>query len=328
MFEGCSAERLVSQPIEPDPVSAGVGNGTPTCKKHDYPPFLVVASPTGNHDWGSRRMTKAEKSINIGTALTIAGSDSGGGAGIQADLKSFSAHGVYGASVLTAITAQNTRAVTMVEAVSPPMIRAQIAAVLDDIRIDAIKIGMLGGAEVIKAVADSLMGYSGPIVLDPVMVAKSGDALLPDEAVASLIEHLLPRASLLTPNIPEAVRLLGSDVSADPVQQAERLLMMGPTAVLMKGGHAEGALCKDLLVSSGGDNMWFEAPRLDTRNTHGTGCSLSSGIAAGLAKGLDLPDAVSAAHAWLHGAIAAADSLAIGSGHGPVHHFHALWSRQ
>ena len=277
-------------------------------------------------------MTKAETSIKIGTALTIAGSDSGGGAGIQADLKSFSAHGVYGASVVTAITAQNTRAVTMVEAVSPAMIRAQIAAVLDDIRIDAIKIGMLGDADVIRAVADSLTGYAGPIVLDPVMVAKSGDALLPDAAVASLIEHLLPRARLLTPNIPEAVRLLGgdlcADVSADPMQQAVQLLTMGPAAVLMKGGHAEGAVCKDLLVSNDGDAMWFEAPRLDTRNTHGTGCSLSSGIAAGLAKGLDLPDAVSAAHGWLHGAIAAADSLAIGSGHGPVHHFHALWSRQ
>ena len=277
-------------------------------------------------------MTKAETSIRIGTALTIAGSDSGGGAGIQADLKSFSAHGVYGASVVTAITAQNTRAVTMVEAVSPAMIRAQIAAVLDDIRIDAIKIGMLGDADVIRAVADSLTGYAGPIVLDPVMVAKSGDALLPDAAVASLIEHLLPRARLLTPNIPEAVRLLGgdlcADVSADPMQQAAQLLTMGPAAVLMKGGHAKGAVCKDLLVSNDGDAMWFEAPRLDTRNTHGTGCSLSSGIAAGLAKGLDLPDAVSAAHGWLHGAIAAADSLAIGSGHGPVHHFHALWSRQ
>ena len=273
-------------------------------------------------------MSKSQTSTGIVTALTIAGSDSGGGAGIQADLKSFSAHGVYGASVVTAITAQNTRAVTMVEAVSPVMIRAQIAAVLDDIRIDAIKIGMLGDADVIRAVADSLTGYAGPIVLDPVMVAKSGDQLLPDAAVASLIEHLLPRARLLTPNIPEAVRLLGGDVSADPMQQAARLLTMGPAAVLMKGGHAKGAVCRDLLVSNDGDAKWSEAPRLDTCNTHGTGCSLSSGIAAGLAKGLDLPDAVSAAHTWLHGAIAAADSLAIGSGHGPVHHFHALWSRQ
>jgi hydroxymethylpyrimidine/phosphomethylpyrimidine kinase len=273
-------------------------------------------------------MSKSQTSTGIVTALTIAGSDSGGGAGIQADLKSFSAHGVYGASVVTAITAQNTRSVTMVEAVSPAMIRAQIAAVLDDIRIDAIKIGMLGDADVIRAVADSLTGYAGPIVLDPVMVAKSGDQLLPDAAVASLIEHLLPLARLLTPNIPEVVRLLGGDVSAGPMQQAARLLTMGPAAVLMKGGHAKGAVCKDLLVSNDGDAKWFEAPRLDTRNTHGTGCSLSSGITAGLAKGLDLPEAVSAAHAWLQGAIAAADSLAIGSGHGPVHHFHALWSRQ
>ena len=272
-------------------------------------------------------MIKSDTNIGIGTALTIAGSDSGGGAGIQADLKSFSAHGVYGASVVTAVTAQNTRAVTMVEAVSPALIRAQIAAVLDDIRIDAIKIGMLGGADVIRAVVDSLTGYTGPIVVDPVMVAKSGDALLPDEAVASLIDHLLPRASLLTPNIPEAARLLGGKVTADPVQQAEKLLAMGPEAVLMKGGHAEGPVCKDLLVS-GGDNIWFEAPRLDTRNTHGTGCSMSSGIAAGLAKGLALSDAVNAAHAWLHGAISAADSLAIGTGHGPVHHFHALWPPQ
>lgn len=259
------------------------------------------------------------------TALTIAGSDSGGGAGIQADLKSFSAHRVYGASVLTAITAQNTKSVTMVEVVPPEMIRAQIDTVLNDIRIDAIKIGMLGSPEAIEAVAAALADYQGPIVLDPVMVAKSGDVLLQDDAVTSLVNALVPIASLLTPNIPEAARLLSPAPELAPVDQANALLTLGPAAVLMKGGHADGSICCDYLVTRN-DVTEFQAARIATKNTHGTGCSLSSAIAAGLAKGLRLSAAVSDAHQWLQGAIKASDQLGVGEGHGPIHHFHELWS--
>ncbi len=260
-------------------------------------------------------------------ALTIAGSDSGGGAGIQADLKTFSALGVYGASALSAITAQNTQGVRQVEMLPPALVAAQIEAVLADIRVDAIKIGMLGSAGVIAAVAGALAGWSGPVVLDPVMVAKSGDALLQPEAVAALIGALLPRADLLTPNLPEAARLLGVSVAETPEAveaQGRALLDLGARAVLMKGGHALGPECRDLLITRGGV-MAFCAPRQATRNTHGTGCTLSSAIAAGLAKGLSLGDAVARAHGWLQGALAAADGLGIGQGQGPVHHFHEVW---
>jgi hydroxymethylpyrimidine/phosphomethylpyrimidine kinase len=267
-------------------------------------------------------MTDINSGHVIGNALTIAGSDSGGGAGIQADLKSFAAAGVYGASVITALTAQNTQTVTMVEMVSAAMVKAQIAAVLDDIRIDVIKIGMLGSPDVIDAVAEALGRYSGPIVLDPVMVAKSGDILLQDEAISCLVDRLLPRAALLTPNLPEAERLLREHDVNDPVEQGKTLISKGPEAVLIKGGHAKGAVCYDHLVTAG-DVITLEAPRIKTPNTHGTGCSLSSGIAARLAKGLPLETAVRQAHAWLHEAIAAADRLDVGRGHGPVHHFHA-----
>ncbi|MBV0891172.1 bifunctional hydroxymethylpyrimidine kinase/phosphomethylpyrimidine kinase [Paracoccus sp. Z118] len=259
-------------------------------------------------------------------ALTIAGSDSGGGAGIQADLKTFSALGVYGASVLTAITAQNTRAVTMVEAVSPAMIRAQIGAVLDDLDVRAVKIGMLGTADATLAVADALRGKGLPLVLDPVMVAKTGDLLVNEPAIAALQDHLMPLATVLTPNLPEAARLLGRRPVTDEgeaVAQGQALRAMGAEWVLMKGGHAEGAICTDRLIGPARHD--FSAPRILTRNTHGTGCSLSSGIAAGLAKGMSVPEAVSAAHGWLHGAIVAADRLTIGAGHGPVHHFHHWW---
>ncbi len=260
-------------------------------------------------------------------ALTIAGSDSGGGAGIQADLKTFSALGVYGASVITALTAQNTRAVTMVDAASPMMIAAQIAAVFDDLDIRAVKLGMLGGAEAIRTVADGLAGRTVPVVLDPVMVAKSGDTLLPDDAIATLIEALLPRADLLTPNLPEAARLLGCDAASDEAEMLEQghaLLALGPRAVLMKGGHGAGDTCTDLLIGANG-TLRLTAPRQTTRNTHGTGCTLSAAIAAGLAQGLDMADAVRRAHTYLQGAIAAADLLQVGQGHGPVHHFHAVW---
>jgi hydroxymethylpyrimidine/phosphomethylpyrimidine kinase len=263
----------------------------------------------------------------VAKALTIAGSDSGGGAGIQADLKTFSALGVYGASVITAVTAQNTCAVTDVHPVPNATVAAQIAAVLGDIRVDCIKIGMLGDAALIETVAQALEGYRGPIVLDPVMVAKSGARLLPDAARGALIAHLLPRADLLTPNLPEAAALLGCAEAQDDAKmqaQGARLCEMGAGAVLMKGGHAQGETCTDWLIA--GDATRLDAPRIATRNTHGTGCTLSSAVAAGLAKGQTLAQAVEAAHGWLHSAIRAADTLEIGQGHGPVHHFHEVWT--
>ena len=260
-------------------------------------------------------------------ALTIAGSDSGGGAGIQADLKTFSALGVYGASAITAITAQNTCGVLAVETLSPALVARQIAAVLTDIRIDAVKIGMLATPAVIAAVAEALQSWTGPVVLDPVMVAKSGDALLQDDAIAALTRYLLPRADLLTPNLPEAARLLDqplAETTAEAEAQGFALLNLGARAVLMKGGHAAGPICTDLLITRDGV-LALTAPRIATGNTHGTGCSLSSAIAAELAKGQSLPLALHRAHGWLQGAIAAADRLGIGRGHGPVHHFHEVW---
>ncbi|SDX06349.1 hydroxymethylpyrimidine kinase/phosphomethylpyrimidine kinase [Roseicitreum antarcticum] len=263
----------------------------------------------------------------IPIALTIAGSDSGGGAGIQADLKAFSALGVYGASVITALTAQNTRSVTMVEPASAPMIAAQIAAVFDDLDVRAVKLGMLGGAEAIKTVADGLRGRTLPVVLDPVMVAKSGDRLLPTGAVEALRHLALPMATLLTPNLPEAADLLATTPAtseAEMTAQGHALRALGPQAVLMKDGHGAGDTCVDLLITEAGVTR-LTATRRATRNTHGTGCTLSAAIAAGLAQGMGLHDAVARAHTYLQGAIAAADGLRVGQGAGPVHHFHALW---
>ena len=261
-------------------------------------------------------------------ALTIAGSDSGGGAGIQADLKTFSALGVYGASVLTALTAQNTRGVTAVHDVPPAFVTAQIDAVFSDIAVDAVKIGMLSQPGVIRTVREGLDRWRvGAVVLDPVMVATSGDLLLVPEAVETLRSVLLPRASIVTPNLHEAARLTDrplADGRAAMTAQAEALMRLGAQAVLVKGGHGTGAEAEDLLMTAEGPT-WLSAPRHPTKNTHGTGCTLSSAIAAGLAKGLGLADAVAAAKAYLTAAIRAADDLTIGHGHGPVHHFHGLW---
>ncbi|MFC5387089.1 bifunctional hydroxymethylpyrimidine kinase/phosphomethylpyrimidine kinase [Aquamicrobium segne] len=259
-------------------------------------------------------------------ALTKAGSDSGGGAGIQADLKTFSALGVYGASVLTTITAQNTVAVTAIEAMPSSLVRAQIETVFEDLAVAAVKIGMLGQPELIRTVAESLRDCDLPIVLDPVMVAKSGDRLLEAEAIAALQSELLPIASILTPNLPEAAEILDSSIAGDPTEmeaQGRALLVLGPKWVLMKGGHAAGPICTDILI--GPKLHSLTAMRNPTSNTHGTGCTLSAAIAAGLAQGLDVPDAVIGAHSYLQSAIAAADQLEIGSGHGPVHHFYAQW---
>ena len=260
-------------------------------------------------------------------ALTIAGSDSGGGAGIQADLKTFSALGVYGASVITAVTAQNTRAVTAVEAISPALIRAQIEAVFADLPPQAVKTGMLGDSQTICTVADSLAAVALPyLVIDPVMVAKSGDKLLADAAIATLRERLIPLATLITPNLPEAGELLGRSVTTrdDMPQAAADLLALGCHAVLLKGGHLAGDASDDLLLTTGGAT-WLSAARHPGKNTHGTGCTLSAAITAGLARGLALVDAVHAAKDYIGAAIAAADRLHVGSGHGPLHHLHRWW---
>jgi hydroxymethylpyrimidine/phosphomethylpyrimidine kinase len=258
-------------------------------------------------------------------ALTIAGSDSSGGAGIQADLKTFAAFGVYGASAITALTAQNTRGVRGIHPVPPAFVTAQIDAVFDDLDVKAVKIGMLAELATIEAIAASLSRWKpGLIVLDPVMVATSGDRLLSTDAVSVLRERLIPKATLITPNLPEAAALLGEAVASDEAtirSQGKKLLAMGAHAVLIKGGHGQGAESIDYLFV-GSSVIALPAPRIATVNTHGTGCSLSSAIAAGLARGEALEQAVRAAKTWISAAIAAADGLGIGHGHGPIHHFH------
>ncbi|MCB2054424.1 MAG: bifunctional hydroxymethylpyrimidine kinase/phosphomethylpyrimidine kinase [Geminicoccaceae bacterium] len=261
-------------------------------------------------------------------ALTIAGSDSGGGAGIQADLKTFAALGVHGSSAITALTAQNTCGVHGIHDVPAAFVAAQIDAVMEDIGADAVKIGMLGRPEVIETVAERLAHWRPRrVVLDPVMVAKGGDKLLRDEAISALRACLLPSASIVTPNLPEAAVLLNEPAARDRpgmVETARRLSTLGPMAVLLKGGHLEGEESPDLLLHEGRE-VWFEGVRHATRNTHGTGCTLSSAIAAHLARGMALEPAIAAAKSWLEAAIGAADALAIGRGHGPVHHFHGIW---
>lgn len=262
------------------------------------------------------------------TALTIAGSDSGGGAGIQADLKTFSALGVYGASVITALTAQNTVGVTAVHDVDPAFVTAQIDAVFCDIHIDAVKIGMLSQPEVIRVVRQGLDRWRvANVVLDPVMVATSGDVLLVPEAIETLRKVLVPRATLITPNLAEAAKLVDGPIATsreEMIAQGERLTALGAQAVLIKGGHGAGADAEDVLVTRDGVD-WFTVQRHQTRNTHGTGCTLSSAIAAGLAMGLDLTQSIRAAKAYLTAAIRSSDRLGIGHGHGPVDHFHAWW---
>ena len=263
-------------------------------------------------------------------ALTIAGSDSSGGAGIQADLKTFSALNVYGASVITALTAQNTLGVEAVHVVPAEFVLKQIEAVARDLKVDAVKIGMLATSAVIEAVAEGLKAFARvPVVLDPVMVAASGDALLDDDAVETLRSVLLPRAALITPNLPEAAKLLGCGEAKNEREmfaQAKALRGLGAKAVLIKGGHAVGANAVDVLVDEEGE-LRLEAPRLKTGNTHGTGCTLSSAIAAELAKGASLRQAVGRAKAYVTAAIAAANELHIGKGRGPVHHFHRWWPK-
>jgi hydroxymethylpyrimidine/phosphomethylpyrimidine kinase len=264
----------------------------------------------------------------IPVALTIAGSDSSGGAGIQADLKTFAALGVYGASVVTALTAQNTEGVTGIHLVPPAFVTAQLEAVFSDLDVAVVKIGMVAQLATIDAIAAGLGRWSvGHVVLDPVMVATSGDRLLDMDAIDALRTKLIPRASLITPNLPEAAALLDEPLASSEAaieSQGRLLLAMGCGAVLIKGGHGQGAESVDYLFSADGVAA-FAAPRIATQNTHGTGCSLSSAIAAGLAKGEAMETAVRHAKTWISAAIARADRLGIGHGHGPIHHFHKFY---
>jgi hydroxymethylpyrimidine/phosphomethylpyrimidine kinase len=269
--------------------------------------------------------------IMIPIALTIAGSDSSGGAGIQADLKTFSALGTYGASVITALTAQNTLGVSAIHAVPGDFVTAQLDAVFDDLDIKAIKVGMVGSIEVVSSIADKLSSLEGiSLVLDPVMVATSGDPLLDADTEQALRERLIPLAALITPNLEEAARLLGGSVSAaseeEMKQQAKRIMGLGPDAVLVKGGNGEGDEAVDILWD--GEKMTrLTAARIETDNIHGTGCTLSSAIVGELAKGHPLDEACANAKKYLTSALAASDDLEVGQGSGPVHHFFDLWKK-
>lgn len=259
-------------------------------------------------------------------ALSIAGSDSSAGAGLQADLKTFSALGVYGATVVTAVTAQNTLGVTAVHVVPAAIIAAQIDAVFSDLAIAAVKTGMLGSEEAIAATASGLARWAQgvPVVVDPVMVSTSGSRLLEAGAEKAFVERLMPLAALITPNLHEAAALLDAPVARneDEVkEQARRLFALGPSAVLVKGGHGEGRDATDILYDGAAFHS-YTAPRIATANTHGTGCTLASAIAAFLVQGHALQRAVAEAKTYLHTALAYADDLAIGQGPGPVSHFY------
>ncbi|MDT8344158.1 MAG: bifunctional hydroxymethylpyrimidine kinase/phosphomethylpyrimidine kinase [Thermohalobaculum sp.] len=264
----------------------------------------------------------------IPNVLSIAGSDPSGGAGIQADIKAISANRGYAMAALTALTAQNTCGVSGVHLVPPDFVAAQIDAVFADIRVDAVKVGMIATAGIATAVADALARHAPPVVvLDPVMVAKGGASLLAADAVAAVRARLLPLATVVTPNLPELAALLGeteADTREAMADQAARLLARGPRAVLAKGGHLPGAASPDALVTPAGV-VWLEGPRHATANTHGTGCTLSAALATLLARGLPPAEAARAAKDYVAGAIAASGQLSVGHGHGPTHHFHALW---
>ncbi|RKT83005.1 hydroxymethylpyrimidine/phosphomethylpyrimidine kinase [Saccharopolyspora antimicrobica] len=264
----------------------------------------------------------------VPNVLTIAGTDPSGGAGVQADLKAFSAHGAYGMSVITALVAQTTTGVAEVHEVPPEFITAQLVTLLDDVRVDSVKIGMLANAEVIRAVVEVLDRYAPPnVVLDPVMVAKSGDRLLAPEAVGALRDELLPRVDLITPNLPEAADLLGeaelADVDGMPAQ-AERLAGLGAKQVLLKGGHLSGESSVDLLYGDG-IAEFLTSERVVTTNDHGTGCTLSAAIAALRPQRPDWLTAVRESKDYLTEALRASGRLDVGHGHGPVHHFHHWW---
>ena len=258
--------------------------------------------------------------------LSIAGSDSGGGAGVQADLKTFAALGCFGMTAITALTAQNTTGVRSIHAVPLQILADQIDAVVEDIGADAVKIGMLHSAPTVQAVADAIDRHQlRRVVLDPVMVATSGATLIDPPAVASLVRELFPRTALITPNLDEAALLVDRPLrsEADMEAAARELIARGANAVLVKGGHLEGDTVSDLLLLKDADPQWMRAPRIATANTHGTGCTLSSAIAAHLALGADLPQAVRQAREFVRGALQAGATVRTGAGSGPLNHGHA-----
>ena len=262
--------------------------------------------------------------VNVPKAMTIAGSDSGGGAGIQADLKTFAALGVYGTSALTAITAQNTVGVTAIHEIPTDVIVAEIEAVLTDIGADAVKTGMLSSAAIVETVAQEMERHDvRNLVVDPVMVAKSGDSLLQDDAVEAVRSKLIPLAAVVTPNVPEAETLTGLTIASkeDMRRAAEAVIAMGARAVVVKGGHLPGPATD--LFYDGKDFRDFTAERIETANTHGTGCTFASAVAAGLARSLSVVDAVGQAKEYVTEAIRR--SFAVGRGHGPLNHFYRLW---
>jgi hydroxymethylpyrimidine/phosphomethylpyrimidine kinase len=259
------------------------------------------------------------------TALTIAGSDSGGGAGIQADLKTFAAHGVYGTCAITAVTAQNTVGVTAFEALTPTLVRAQIEAVASDIGAHAAKTGMLANAAIVETVAAAVTDFRIPfLVVDPVMVAKSGDLLLSEDAVRAIVSLLVPKATVITPNIPEAEALAGMSIrsDADRREAARRLAALGAQAVVVKGGHFPTDDVVDLLFD-GGEFIEFRHERVPSRHTHGTGCTFAASITASLALGRTIRDAIPLAQRYIAGAIRSGPEL--GHGHGPMDHFWSLY---
>lgn len=272
--------------------------------------------------------TSSSHDSAIANALTIAGSDPSGGAGLQGDLKTFSALGVYGTSVITAVIAQNTQGVAAVHPVPAEVIREQLDNLLDDVHIAAVKIGMVASREVAETLRDALIARRPRwIVLDPVMVAKSGDVLVDDAGIRAVREILVPLADLITPNLPEAAVLLDGPLVQEIAAMetlAPQLMALGTPNVLLKGGHLRGERCPDLLISDQ-EAHWLDAARVDTHNLHGTGCVLSSAITAYLAHGLELHEAVQRAKTWLGQALSASERLQVGKGRGPAHHFHAWW---
>ncbi|WP_421955446.1 bifunctional hydroxymethylpyrimidine kinase/phosphomethylpyrimidine kinase [Polaromonas sp.] len=271
-------------------------------------------------------MTNQAFEFKYPRVLSIAGSDSGGGAGIQADLKTFSALGCYGMTAITALTAQNTLGVRSIHGVPPQMLLDQIDAVVEDIGTDAVKIGMLHSPEIVHAVAEAIDRHAlERVVLDPVMVATSGAVLIDNPAIAALVRELFGRAALVTPNLDEAALLVGRPLDSEQAMEiaARELLAKGARAVLLKGGHLPGDVVSDLLITQGGVPHWMRAPRIHSANTHGTGCTLSSAIASHLALGLSLTEAVEAARVYVRGALEAGAAVCTGAGSGPLNHSHA-----
>jgi hydroxymethylpyrimidine/phosphomethylpyrimidine kinase len=271
-------------------------------------------------------MTDKAFEFEYSRVLSIAGSDSGGGAGIQADLKTFAALGCYGMTAITALTAQNTQGVRAIHGVPPAMLRDQIDAVVEDIGVDAVKIGMLHSSDIVRTVAQAIDRHElKKVVLDPVMVATSGAVLIDNPAIAVLVSELFQRADVVTPNLDEASLLVGRPLASERAMEAAamKLLAMGARAVLLKGGHLSGDVVSDLLVMQDREMHWMRAPRIHSANTHGTGCTLSSAIAAHLARGSSLLEAVRAAHAFVRVALEAGANVRTGAGSGPLNHGHA-----